>query len=132
MGNRKEELIKEKMIIFEEFLSKLDLTNDQFANTVMKSWMEAYSIGVGDGISNSRIVLEVDIDSMLKIEKERLLSMGKLLPLPPTDGTFVKNLLAMYQKGIDDTIRELNIMEPIINIKYNDDQLNQKNGISIW
>lgn len=124
MGNRKEELIKEKMIIFEEFLSKLDLTNDQFANTVMKSWMEAYSVGVDDGIkgkkSNSRIVFEVDIDSMLKLEKERLLRMGELLPLPPTDGTFVKNLLAMYQKGIDDIIRELNIMEPTINIKYNE------------
>lgn len=126
MGSRKEELIKEKMIIFEEFLSKLDLTNDQFANTVMKSWLEAYSVGVDDGIkgkkSNSRIVFEVDIDSMLKLEKERLLRMGELLPLPPTDGTFVKNLLAMYQKGIDDIIRELNIMEPNINIKYNDEQ----------
>lgn len=124
MGNRKEELIKEKMIIFEEFLSKLDLTNDQFANTVMKSWLEAYSVGVGDGIkdkkSNSRIVFEVDIDSMLKLEKERLLRMGKLLPLPPTDLTFVKNLLAMYQKGIDDIIRELNIMEPNITIKHNE------------
>lgn len=124
MGNRKEELIKEKMIIFEEFLSKLDLTNDQFANTVMKSWLEAYSVGVDDGIkdkkSNSRIVFEFDIDSMLKLQEERLWGMGKLLQLPPNDGTFVCNLLAMYQKGIKDTIRELNRMIPTINIKYNE------------
>ncbi len=102
MGNRKEELIKEKMIIFEEFLSKLDLTNDQFANTVMKSWLEAYSVGVDDGIkdknSNNRIVFEVDIDSMLKLQKERLLSMGKLLSLPPNDGTFVCNLILVSAK----------------------------------
>ena len=124
MGNRKEELIKEKMIIFEEFLSKLDLTNDQFANTVMKSWLEAYSVGVDDGIkdknSNNRIVFEVDIDSMLKLQKERLLDMGERFTLPPTDGIFFKNLMAMYQKGINDTIRELNRMEQIINIKYNE------------
>lgn len=125
MGSRKEELIKEKMIIFEEFLSKLDLTNDQFANTVMKSWLEAYSVGLDDGIkdknSNNRIVFEVDIDSMLKLQKERLLDMGERLTLPPTDGTFFNNLMAMYQKGINDTIRELNRMIPNINIKYNDD-----------